>query len=120
MSNPFVRIAQNDDDVKVRTPLVSSDVLASSGLVIGGVYESQTNPVVRDTTTNVVSQDAFIRQFKPLSCVNPGARRGLIIPVRELMTASGPYVSPGGTFVDNNMSTTTVTSVLVKPLLPST
>jgi hypothetical protein len=117
MSNPFVRVAQNDDNVKVRTPLVSSDLLASSGLVVGGVYVSQTNAPVRDTTTNVVSQDAFIRQYKPLSEVNPGSRRGLIIPVRELMTASGPYVSPGGSFTDNNMSTTTVASVLVKPLV---
>jgi hypothetical protein len=117
MSNPFVRIAQNDDNVKVRTPLASSDLLATSGTVLTGIFVNPFNTPVRDTTTNVISQDAFIRQYKPLSCVDPNPSFGLVLPVRELMTASGPYVSPGGTFTDNNMSTTTVASVLVKPLV---
>jgi len=116
MSNPFVRVAQNDDNVPLRQPLVSSDVFATSGTVLSGIGVA--SQPVRDTTTNVISQDAFIRQNHPLTCVNL-VNTGLRVPSKDYITPTGPYVSPGGVFVDNNLSTTTVRAVLVRPLLPA-
>jgi hypothetical protein len=114
MSNPFVRIAQNDDNVFVREPLVSSDLFASSGLVVGGLGTVYSFRQPRDTTTNVTSQDAFVRQGKPITAVNLPPRRGLILPVQAVLTASGPFIAPLGI---NYIDSIEIRPTVAKPLI---
>jgi len=98
MSNPFVRIAQNDDDVPVRQPLTSSDVLVSRGSVLTGIQTAQSISTLSDTTgsTNLVSSD---------SLASPGSLLTFILKNVESVPTYASPLAAGGAYANNNLST---------------
>ena len=119
MSDPiynFVSVWTVDDLPRppARTPVVSSDLLASSGLVVGNI-RSTTPP--RQTTTNVLSQDAFVNAQIPLSYLSTSGVSVSSINYSGSLQANGAYVAPGGVFFSTAVSS--VVSTIVAPTLVS-
>jgi len=118
MSDPiynFVSVWTVDDyQAPARQPVVSSDLLASSGLVVGNTGVD-TPP--RDTTTNVLSQDAFLNALIPLSFLSTTAVSVSSINYSGSLQTNGPYVAPGGVFFSTAVSS--VVSTIVAPTLNS-
>lgn len=108
MSYNFVSIWTVDDtQPPARTPVVSSDLYATSGtLLVSTVYVE-----ARNTTTNILSQDVFLNRFTPLSVINVTALGG--IPTNAVPAATGPYTAPGG-----QVSTITVAPTLCSAFAP--
>lgn len=93
MSYNFVSIWTVDDtQPPARTPVVSSDLYATSGSVLSQI--STVFVEARNTTTNVLSQDVFVNNIVPLSVVNVVANP--FVPTSAVPAAAGPYGAPGG------------------------
>jgi hypothetical protein len=113
----FVSVWTVDDLPRppARTPVVSSDLLASSGCVVGNIGRSTTPP--RQTTTNVLSQDAFVNAQIPLSYLSTTGVSVSSINYSGSLQANGAYVAPGGVFFSTAVSS--VVSTIVAPTLVS-
>jgi len=119
MSDPiynFVSVWTVDDyQAPARQPVASSDLLASSGILVGNVRS--VTPPPRDTTTNVLSQDAFVNAQIPFSFLSTTAVSVSSINYSGSLQTNGPYVAPGGVFFSTAVSS--VVSTIVAPTLNS-
>jgi hypothetical protein len=99
MSYNFVSIiTQTDNDVPVRQPLTSSDVLVSRGSVLTSISTAQSISTLSDVTgsTNLVSTDIFVSHNSILTFFAPG--------VSTITSVNSPLVT-GGAYANNSLST---------------
>ena len=97
MSNPFVRVNITDDDVPVRQPLTSSDVLVNSGSVLTSISSIGVTPSDVTSSTNLISSDLYVSPGVPLSCINP-------VNLNVSSITNSPLVT-GGAYVNNGLLT---------------